>query len=341
MGKQTRGATPISSSMSMRSKNWSPTSLISTARSHLNNLTSWSLENVSSGDSPTSRPWTPRNGSYLFAFDQDNEPTTGKLRTAAAANNNNNKVVDVLDADTGLCVFSIKETPKMSSLKSSTRSLVTPSMASGHALAPRTIPKFGLRPGSGALSAGDLLEQVERMPVMKKYPKSTKKSGSLDSIDYEGDEEEDEEADDDDDEDEFADELNFANYLGTSSSCLSSISSDTSFSNYRLSPLNFDDPRQAIAARLGYSSLETIELYYELHQVLSNDVSESARKRAVSKNVARFGAGYEDDCHFPLVLPVFLGDQLKKGSYVTWDFINLMADAELARWQKSGFENLR
>ncbi|KAH9408928.1 hypothetical protein TYRP_011201 [Tyrophagus putrescentiae] len=136
------------------------------------------------------------------------------------------------------------------------------------------------------------------------------------------------------------------------------ISSDYEHS-YRTGGENLLD--EAFTRAFGYHSLDEIELYSELHKMLeskrdgvavspsqdqltdsSNNNSSSSGRRGCSKSVTRFGLGYEDHCMFPLVLPVFLNEclQKKKGTYVTWDYIKLAADAQLCQMELATLRNL-
>lgn len=221
------------------------------------------------------------------------------------------------------------------------------------------------------LSALNLLTQTSTITVRPMHPaisyqkraaKSGKSIESLESVEFE----------------DFYDDDYLLDVplspLGRSrfgSSCSSSSSSELSESPFpinefghiaQLSGADFED---VVAKRLGYPSLATINLYYELHQSLNSKSSESGCdgrgnggsgggdgcasaaatppvRRPCSKNVPRFGDGYEDACKFPLVMPVFVDECLNRPSkYVTWQFLNLMADAELARWERSAVTNLR
>lgn len=139
------------------------------------------------------------------------------------------------------------------------------------------------------------------------------------------------------------------------------ISSDYEHS-YRTGGRNLLD--EAFTRAFGYHSLDEIELYSELHKMLeskrdgvavspsqdqlndssnSSSSSSSSGRRGCSKSVTRFGLGYEDHCMFPLVLPVFLNEclQKKKGTYVTWDYIKLAADAQLCQMELATLRNLR
>ena len=102
------------------------------------------------------------------------------------------------------------------------------------------------------------------------------------------------------------------------------------------------------ASGFGYGSLDEIELYAELEKILNPKANaENVQRRGVSRSVARFGEGYEDTCKFPLVLSCFTNISLLNppvagsGCYVSWDFLKMIADAELCRQELETLRNLR
>ena len=91
-------------------------------------------------------------------------------------------------------------------------------------------------------------------------------------------------------------------------------------------------------------SYEDIELYYKLNCSLNcglDDVGGRASQSGLCRQVNRFGLDYEDCCKFPLVLPVFSGEDLHAGQRITWNRIMVQADACLALWEHSAINNLR
>lgn len=144
-------------------------------------------------------------------------------------------------------------------------------------------------------------------------------------------------------------------FLRSTSGFISSDYDHSATSLYRPGGANLLD--DTFTRTFGYQPLDEIELYSELHKLLEskragsscaveqdqNTDNNGTGRRGCSKPVTRFGLGYEDHCMFPLVLPVFLNEclQKKNNSYVTWDYIKLMADAELCRMELATLRNLR
>lgn len=142
-------------------------------------------------------------------------------------------------------------------------------------------------------------------------------------------------------------------FLRSTSGFISSDYDHSATSLYQPRGLNILD--DTFTRAFGYNSLDDIELYSELNKLLEskragnsvvvaeNHEQTSTGRRGCSKPVTRFGLGYEDHCMFPLVLPVFLNECLvkKNNSYVTWDYIKLMADAQLCRMELATLRNLK
>ena len=169
------------------------------------------------------------------------------------------------------------------------------------------------------------------------------KPGSLESVDFE-------------EEDEYGSTSSPDSNLSydySSTSLDASLSDQASISLYDetlslelpLSQMCHDTLDDNFTKKMGYPPISDIKLYCDLGYILDrkrgkmNNPSKDA-KNTCARFVNRFGLGYEDQCKFPLVLPVFPEINLLK-QYVSWDMIYLIADAELARWEYSAVTNLR
>lgn len=303
--------------------NWSVNNFLSTARHRISSMAS-SLATSSSGDTQSIASSIRRRGSW--------SPTD------QASSYHYRSVPKQQHVKRGSFIYSIENNVSRSTSLSSRQHFNRQSSNSLCTLRTAELPTIShINLGNGVKCKAKPSSKYETTS----FQISAVKSGSLESVDFDEDDSE--------------------SSTSSSSSDLENRFPITISSSIDCSPLEEECPYfssspdincldEKFVHDFGYHSLDEIELYNQLHKILElqqksislNENDQATGKRGCSKNVSRFGLGYEDHCKFPLVLPVFINECLqKRSSFITWEYIKLQADAELCRWEYSTLQNLR